>query len=244
MDPDVAGVAARARRSTATRRVQSPDVGQGPPSRTRLAGGHDPASARSASGRSRLSRAALSSTSRTARSRSRSGSGSAARAAASGPRQPPALRVAAAADGRPVVQGRDQGRGHRLRAAGDPAAGLGRVEASRSMPGVAEGVGVGGVGGRAVRVVGLGRADVDQPRRAGARSASAASSPASTSPRRAGQRGPRPTRRASSATGHGLARHAPSGRRPRAAPGPGRAAVVASASSRSTRGRAACRCCR
>ena len=38
---------------------------------------------------------------------------------------------------------------------------LGRRRADDVDPGVAEGVGIGGIGGRAIRVVGLGRADVD-----------------------------------------------------------------------------------
>ena len=54
---------------------------------------------------------------------------------------------------------------------------LGRRQARQVDPGLAEGLGVGGVGARAVRVVGLGRADVDQPIEQASCRRSAASQP-------------------------------------------------------------------
>ena len=55
-----------------------------------------------------------------------------------------------------------QGQRHRGRPGLDLRPRLGRRQAGQIDPGLAEGVGIGGVGDRAVRVVGLGRADVDQ----------------------------------------------------------------------------------
>ena len=84
--------------------------------------------------------------------------GGLARAAPLRPRPPASLwRMR-----RPVVQRRGQGQCHRRRASLDLRPRLGRRQAGQVDPGLAEGVGVVVVGDRAVLVVGLGRADVDQ----------------------------------------------------------------------------------
>ena len=141
----------------------------------------------------------------------RQGSGSATRAA-SASRPAPAWVVRAGPGARPPSRPAPPARarattgGRALIFA--PASAGGR--AARSSPAVAEGVGVGGVGRRAVGVVGLGRADVDQaieqrpvalgrvrarpgPRRAGAEPAAGPSaSPGASAPRPARRR-PAPT---------------------------------------------------
>ena len=67
-----------------------------------------------------------------------------------------------AAAHRPVIQRGGQGQRHRRRAGLDPRPRLGGRQDGQIDPGVAEGLGIVGIGGRAIIGAGLGRADVDQ----------------------------------------------------------------------------------
>ena len=169
VDPDVVRVAADGRAAAPPRppsaspaSARAPPAGPGWPAAERLGvGGRRPAAA------ARLAlRPVRSGRAGPRGGASRHGSGSAARAPSARRRAPaPVVASAVAADGRPVVERRDQRQrpppsaGALIRA--PASAGSQRVEVD---PGLAEGGGVGGVGGRAVAgSSALADADVDQP---------------------------------------------------------------------------------